>query len=73
MILMPDIIRIIMMMDVDHEKCDPNEVEDLVDMWTNILQSELDDGTDVQELCLSMSRALKAILNDVSDDGVTLH
>lgn len=70
---MADITRIIMVMDVDQEQCDPNEVEELVDMWTNILQSELDDGTDVQELCLSMSRALKAVLNDVSPDGVMLH
>ena len=70
---MADITRIIMVMDVDQEQCDPNEVEELIDMWTNILQSELDDGTDVQELCLSMSRALKAVLNDVSPDGVMLH
>ena len=42
-------------------------------MWTNILQSEIDDGTDPQELCLSMSRALKAVLTEVAGDGVTLH
>jgi hypothetical protein len=70
---MSDIIRIIMVMDVDQEKCDPNEVEDLVDMWTNILQSELDDGTDVQELCLSMSRALKAMISEVTGKGVMLN
>jgi hypothetical protein len=73
MSLMSDITRIIMIMDVDQSQCDPNEVEELVDMWSEILQSELDDGTDLQELCLSMSRALKAVLNDASGDGVVLH
>lgn len=70
---MSDITRIMMVIDVDLEQCDPNEVEELVDMWTNILQSEIDDGTDPQELCLSMSRALKAVLTEVAGDGVTLH
>ena len=70
---MSDITRIIMVMDVDQSECDPNEVEDLVDMWTSILQSELDDGTDIQELCLSMSRALKSVMTEVSIGGVTLH
>jgi len=70
---MPDITRIVMVMDVDQSECDPNEVEELVDMWTSILQSELDDGTDIQELCLSMSRALKSVITDVSIGGETLH
>lgn len=62
-----------MVIDVDIDECDPNEVEELVDMWSDILRSELDDGTDVQELCLSMSRALKAVLAEVTGDGVMLH
>jgi hypothetical protein len=70
---MTDITRIMMVIDVDIDECDPNEVEELVDMWSDILRSELDDGTDVQELCLSMSRALKAVLAEVAGDGVTLH
>lgn len=70
---MTDITRIMMVIDVDIDECDPNEVEELVDMWSDILRSELDDGTDVQELCLSMSRALKAVLAEVTGDGVTLH
>jgi hypothetical protein len=36
---MSDITRIMMVIDVDLDQCDPNEVEELVDMWTNILQS----------------------------------
>jgi hypothetical protein len=70
---MSDVTRIMMVMDVNLSECDPNEVEELVDMWTNILQSELDDGTDMQELCLSMSRALKAVMTDAAGGGVTLH
>ena len=62
-----------MVMDVDLDQCDPNEVEELVDMWTNILQSELDDGTDIQELCLSMSRALKAVMTGAAGGGGMLH
>lgn len=70
---MTDITRIMMVIDVDIDECDPNEVEELVDMWSDILRSELDDGTDVQELCLSISRALKAVLAEVTGDGVMLH
>jgi len=66
-------LRIIMMMDVNVDECDPNTVEELVDMWTEIMWSEIESGTDLQEICLSVSRAVKAVMTEATDGDVMLH
>lgn len=70
---MTEPLRIVMIMDVNPDECDPNEVEELVDMWTEIMWAEIDGGTDLQEICMSMSRALKAVMTEALGDDVTLH
>jgi hypothetical protein len=66
-------VRTILTLNVDLDLVDDDEVSEMQSIYSDLFAGELDDGVQMQDLCLAVVRSLQSLLNHTDYNGETLH
>jgi hypothetical protein len=66
-------VRTILTLNVDLDLVDDDEVSEMQSIYSDLFAGELDDGVQMQDLCLAVVRSLQSLLNHTAYNGETLH
>jgi len=66
-------IRTILTLNVDLDLVDDDEVSEMQSIYSDMFACELDDGVQMQDLCVAVVRSLQSLLNHTDYNGETLH
>ena len=66
-------VRTILTLAVDLDLVDIDEVNEMQSIYSDLFAGELDDGVQMQDLCVAVVRSLQSLLNHTAYNGETLH
>jgi hypothetical protein len=66
-------VRTILTLNVDLDMVDDDEVSEMQSIYSDLFAGELDDGVQMQDLCVAVVRSLQSLLNHTAYNGETLH
>jgi hypothetical protein len=66
-------VRTILTLNVDLDLVDDDEVSEMQSIYSDLFAGELDDGVQMQDLCVAVVRSLQSLLNHTAYNGETLH
>jgi hypothetical protein len=66
-------VRTILTLNVDLDLVDDDEVSEMQSIYSDLFAGELDDGVQMQDLCVAVVRSLQSLLNHTDYNGETLH
>ena len=66
-------VRTILTLNVDLDLVDDDEVSEMTEIYSDLFAGELDDGAQMQDLCVAVVRSLQSLINHTAYNGETLH
>lgn len=66
-------VRTILTLNVDLDLVDDDEVSEMQSIYSDLFAGELDDGVQMQDLCVAVVRSLQSLLNHTAYNGEPLH
>ena len=66
-------VRTILTLNVDLDMVDDDEVSEMQSIYSDLFAGELDDGVQMQDLCVAVVRSLQSLINHTAYNGEALH